>query len=73
MGGSTMKLCKDCKWFVEPDRCAKQPNPVHGKPFAWSESWRGSAMMQRDDGWWFALIMNVCGKRGRWFKKGGKA
>ena len=70
-----MKLCVDCKWWVEgklmvgvrsgiyPDQCGhpKSLRPVDGKP-------KYSCDFQRDLGSLFAILAGLCGAGGRWFE-----
>ena len=71
-----MKLCVDCKWWVEgklmvgvrsgiyhPDQCG---HPKSLWPVAWKPKY--SCDFQRHWGSLFAILAGFCGVRGRWFE-----
>jgi hypothetical protein len=63
-----MKLCKDCVYFRQTDRCAKIADPITGEPYRAGEDWLGSARLQRTENWLGSILMGSCGRRARWFK-----
>lgn len=64
-----IKLYKDCAQYVKRiGRCKKQPDYVTGKAIEYGYGWRGNARLHREDGFISSIIMNSCGKRGRWFE-----
>lgn len=68
---SAIKLCRDCRYFSIFGRCQKQlklvPDYVKGLPPERKDDWRGSPMLQREDGWFAMLLGGTCGKRARFF------
>lgn len=65
-----IKLCKDCKYFVQDDlrpQCTKQQmiSSIDGKP---ERHWRMSAWLQREDGVFGSWVLGTCGKRARYFE-----
>jgi hypothetical protein len=70
-----IKLCKDCIFYDGNDICHKQtPAPpryslVTGEEIQnIVESWRVSASLQREDGFWDMFVLGTCGEIGRWWK-----
>ena len=66
------KLCRDCKWMVEPGELAKCNAPLNYAPYLTGfEKYPRNftyCSTQRSAGWLYSwLTDSTCGKTGRWF------
>lgn len=78
-----MKLCKDCKFCVDPGefaRCEAPQNETRSRSVTSSmvtgeaierrsEGWRWIYCSTQRDGWYLdALVTRACGQRARWWQ-----
>jgi len=59
-----MRLCVNCK-FYKQGVCYRQKSPVDGGALS---GWRGNPELQREDSFFLAYLLDICGKSGRWFE-----
>ncbi len=70
-----MKFCKDCVFFSDSmidGRCSKQSGKldlVYGYTPNLRKGWRSWCERQREDNLLFMILLNSCGKIGRWWTK----